>query len=282
MESKINHWICPILAVSALLFISCNSDKSYTADDSTPPQETQSKGIPEEKTSVAPAKGAIIFIDKSASLQKISPEEVSEAGEQMFNRLKTFFGDSGGEVTIYFIHKDLAGASPFLKVNCYMKDTKGLTAFPAAAAKNKYKREVDSLKNQIIEAIKIPLNQSTSLETDLWITLKKAEDGFVNLPQNGQRLLMYYSDMVESVSKSTCGKDYEHKKFKDVPEAEAMGKKDVEPIKDCYNIVKFSGPSEVFICFPIGALQTSKHPFMFDYWRALFAEFGVSSVRSNL
>ncbi|MDP1817441.1 MAG: hypothetical protein Q8K92_23485, partial [Leadbetterella sp.] len=208
--------------------------------------------------------------------------EASKAGQQIFDKLKEFLGNTGGEVTIYFIHKDLASASPFFKLNCPMPDTKNKTALPRQQAINKYKGNIDSLNPQIIRAINTPISQPTSRETDLWITLKKAEDGFANLPQNGKRLLIYYSDMVESVSKSNCGKDYERTKFKDVPDAVAMGQKDASPIKRCFNIEKFSGLTEVYICFPTGALEESKHPYMFDYWRALFSEFGADKVGSNL
>jgi len=282
MGSNINEQKITFLAVLAMLFISCGGDGSIPSTESSTEQKTQVEGMAVDKVQNMATNGAIIFIDKSASIQKLDPNEISKAGEQIFQKLKTFLGEAGGEVTIYFIHKDLAGASPFYKMNCYMKDTQGLTSLPIATAKNKYKKEVESLRTQIEKAINTPLSQATSSETDLWITLKKAEDGFVNLPPGGQRLLIYYSDMVEAVSNPKCGKNYERTKFKDVPEAISMGKRDATPIKQCYNIDKFSGPSEVFLCFPVGALQTSKHPYMFDYWKALFSEFGVNKVSSNL
>jgi hypothetical protein len=282
MGSNINEQKITFLVVLAMLFISCGGDGPIPSTESSTEQKTPVEGMAVDKVQNVAINGAIIFVDKSASIQKLDPIEISKAGEQIFQKLKTFLGEAGGEVTIYFIHKDLAGASPFYKVNCYMKDTQGLTSLPLATARNKYKRDVDGLLNHIIEAIKTPINQSTSTETDLWITLKKAEDVFVNLPQGGKRLLIYYSDMVEAVSKPKCGKNYERTKFKDVPEAIAMGRKDATPIKQCYNIDTLSGPPEVFLCFPVGALQTSKHPYMFDYWKALFSEFEAKKVSSNL
>jgi hypothetical protein len=282
MGSNINKQIFAILAVTAALLSSCGGDGSNPSTDPNTEQKPQVEGYFDDKMQQVATNGAIIFVDKSASIQKLDTNEVSKAREQIFKKLKEFLGETGAEVSIYFIHKDLAGASPFFKIGCVMPDTKNMTSFPAAAAKTKFKRQVESIKAKIEDAILTPKSQSTSSETDLWITLKKAEDGFVNLPQDGKRLLIYYSDMVEAVSKSKCGKNYESTKFKDVPEAIAMGKKDATPIKDCYDLVKLSGPPEVFLCFPVGALQTSKHPYMFDYWKALFSEFEAKKVSSNL
>lgn len=283
MGSNINKQIFAILAVSAALLCSCGGyDESNSSTDSITLQKTKDERNTDDKMHDVATNGAIIFVDKSTSIQKLDTNEVSKARDQIFKKLKEFLGESGAEVSIYFIHKDLAGASPFFKLSCSMPDTTNLAKFPIAAVKNKYKKEVESLRAQIEKAINTPLSQATSSETDLWITLKKAEDGFVNLPQDGKRLLIYFSDMVEAVGKSKCGKNYESTKFKDVPEAISMGKKDATPIKQCYNIDRFSGPSEVLLCFPVGALQTSKHPYMFDYWKALFGEFGVDKVSSNL
>ncbi len=283
MENKIKKCLFSILTFFSVgIVISCGRNEKVSSPDFVPALNTQSERAAEEKKKSVPVNGAIVFIDKSASLQNVASEEATKVGKQIFEKLQDFLGTFGGEVTFYFIHKDLVSASPFYTMDCAMLDTKDMTAFPAAAAKRKYNLKVDSLIYHINDAIRTPISQPTSHETDLWITLKKAEDKFANLPQNGKRLLIYYSDMVESVNNSTCGKDYEHTKFKNVPEAIALGKKDAMPIKNCTTITKFSGSTEVFICFPVGAMETSKHPYMFDYWKALFSEFEADKVGSNL
>lgn len=254
-----------------------DNDKEIKVEPLQPPPSSKSTELAE------PVNGAIIFIDKSASLKIKKDDEIKRDSSRIVEKLESFLGKEGTQVTIYFIHKDLPGATPFHSKNLIMPSLEGLTALPKNQAEREYKKAINDIKSKIKEAILTPLNQSTSSETDLWYTLKKANDKFNILPSNGKRLLIYYSDMVESVaSTNSCGKNYSKVKFKNVPDAVRYAKQDAPAIKKCYSLNKFSSPTEVYICFPTGSNEISNHPYMYDYWRALLGEFGELTIGSSL
>lgn len=268
------------IGLISLLSPCCKNDTPVEKDPQVP------VNTPEVGTQHIPThpikNGVVIFVDNTSSLEKVDTNEALKGAEWIFQKTEPLIESGGGKVTIYFIQKSLSSASPFYEAELGLPDTKDMHAFKKKVAAEKFQKKVDSLHNAIKNAIKTPIKRGPGEETDIFVSLKKAKDRFsVNIPSDGKKLILYYSDMIESVKDSKCGKNYQKTYFKDVPEAIAAGKRDAAPIKSCYALDKLPENTSVALYIPIGALEESRHRYIPDYWKALFEEFGVKEVVAN-
>lgn len=270
------------LFVPTLLFVfSCQEDNNHASPIAENRQNNSEPHGPKHPTYPV-NNGIVIFIDKSSSVQDVPVKESGKGSEWIFSQIKPLVNFSGGKVIIYFIHKSLESASPFFEGEFAVPDTRKLTAFPKRRALDAFGGSIDSLKLKIKEAIETPIEKEPGEETDLFISLKKANDRFAGLPADGKKVILYYSDMIESVKDTRCGKNYQYVYFKTVPEAETTGKKDAVPIRKCYGLENLPHGTVVSLYIPTGSLELNKHRHIPDYWRALFEEFGVKEFTSNL
>lgn len=281
MENNNSDRFCLFFIAFILLMLpSCKNDPPAGTNPQIPvnPPEIGSQQIPTH-----PIKnGAVIFVDKTSSLEKVDTNESQKGAEWIFQKIKPVIESDGGKVTIYFIQKSLSSASPFYEAELALPDTKDMKSFKKKVAEEGFQKSAESLRIAIKNAIETPIKKGPGEETDIFVSLKKAYDRFSdNIPSGGKKMILYYSDMIESVSDKKCGKDYQKVYFKDVPEAIAAGKRDATPIKSCYALGKLPENTSVALYIPIGALEESKHRYIPDYWKALFEEFGVKEFVAN-
>lgn len=273
-----NFYRLPLNYVAFILLLlpGCENNTSSPATVGTPEMGVQQIPTHPIKNNI------VIFVDKTSSLEKADTSEIQKGAEWIFQKIKPLIESGGGKVTIYFIHKSLSSASPFSEITLPLPDTKDLHSFKKKVAEEEFKRKTDSLHIKIGEAIKKPIKNGPSEETDIFVSLKKANDRFSgNIPTDGKKMILYYSDMIESVKDTKCGKNYQKVHFKNVPEAIAAGKNDAMPIKSCYVLDKLPENTSVALYIPIGALEESRYQYIPDYWKALFQEFGVMEVVAN-
>ena len=277
---KISQFLFLCVPLLAPIFGCQNGASADSSSENQPRQTLQS----EQKVPTLPMNnGIVIFIDKTSSLQDVAAEESQRGSKWLFNQIKPVISSSGGKVTIYFIHKSLESASPFFEDDFAIPDTRDMTTFPARRAVELFAHRIDSiLYSKIKEAVETPIKKDPGEETDLFVSLKKANDRFTGLPSVGKKMILYYSDMIESVKDVKCGKDYQKIYFKTVPEADETGRKDAIPIRKCFGLDKLPQNTAVSLFIPTGSLELNKHRHIPDYWRALFGEFGVKELVSNL
>lgn len=282
MESSRNTKLLFFLTCSVLaIMLNCKGETRGDAK-STSPSPLNERG--RQKVPTLPVKNeVVIFVDKTSSLQNVSSGEMTQGIEYLFERTKDKIASEGGRVSIYFIHKSLGSSPPFYEESFPLPDTKEMTKFRAKRSMESFQKRLDSLlRLQIEEAVKIPVKKDVGVDTDLFVSIKKANDRFLRENLSGENLILYYSDMIESVKDSKCGRNYEKIYFKTVPEAIQSGKNDAIPIKECFGVDNLPEGTMVYLFIPNGSLDLNRHRHIPDYWRALFGEFGVQTVNSNL
>lgn len=277
MANKLKSLVYFFVLTGIIILNSCTDD-SNTKEVRRQAPINASKNVP-----IIPIKnGIVIFIDKTSSLVNVKPEEADKGVEWLFEKIMPQIESSGGEVAIYFIHKSLNSASPYLRRTLALPDTKGLVTIKRIRAQENFAKNCDSLKSEIRKAVHVQRKKESGEETDLFASLKKANDFLSAAPAYENKMILYYSDMIESVKDTKCGRNYEKIYFKTVEQAKDAGKKDAAPIRTCLSVNKLPQNTSVHIFIPNGALDTQKHQHIPDYWTALFGEFGVTKITHNL
>jgi hypothetical protein len=277
MVNNLKSLVSFILLISIIILNSC-SDNPGQEDEKQKAPNSAIQNVP-----TSPIKnGIVLFIDKTSSLVNVKPEEADKGIEWLLEKIMPQIEASGGELVIYFIHKSSNGASPYLRSKLAVPDTKGMVAFKRLKAQEEFKKNCDSLKSEIRKAVHVQRKKDSGEETDLFASLKKANDILSAATAYENKMILYYSDMIESVKDTKCGRNYEKIYFKTVEQAKDAGKKDAAPIRTCLSVNKLPQNTSVHIFIPNGALDTQKHQHVPDYWKALFGEFGVTNITHNL
>ena len=89
-------------------------------------------------------------------------------------------------------------------------------------------------------------------------------------------------EIIEAVLDNTCGKNYQKTKFIKQSDAQTAAEADYPKIKDCQGIDHLPTGTSVMIYFPTDANPDKNYANIHEYWKALFSNFGVSTVKSNL
>ena len=278
MVSRSKLLVSCIILMSCIFFSFCNEDSPRSG-------ESRTRKLKSDKQDVnrLPIKNrAVLFIDKTSSMISVSQEDAKQSVTWLLDTLLPKVHDSGIELSIYFIQKDLVSASPFYRVKIAVPNTDGMITIRRLKAMESFNKECDSLKTVILNAITVGQIKGTDKESDLFATLKKADDFLSRYPDSDIKMIFYYSDMIESVLDKTCGRNYQKKYFQKVDEAITAGKNDAEPIRRCQSVEKLPKNTSVYLIIPNGALDLNKHKYIPDYWKALFKEFGVKKVENNL
>lgn len=278
MGNQPSLFVFCIILTGCILFSFCKEDSSHAGKSA--PRALKMDKQPIKTLPIG--NSAVLFIDKTSSMTSVSQEDAKQAAKWLLDTLLPKVETSGIELSIYFIQKDLVSASPFYRNKIEAPDTEGLITIKRLKATEGFRKACDSLRTVVQNAITLGQLKGTDTESDLFATLKKANDSLSKSPGNNNKMIFYYSDMIESVLDKTCGRDYQKKYFKTVNEAIAAGKNDAEPIRRCQSVEKLPNNTSVYIIIPNGCLDLNKHKYIPDYWKALFIEFGVKKVEHNL
>jgi len=279
-------WVKSII-ISRITFISvcvisfgCN-DKSSTSTTIESNQKVTLASVTTEKSipTIKSDDHVLVFIDKSSSIG--AKNEIKFTGDQE-KKLIEILKTNGGKLTIYFIHKNLASASHHFEQNFAKPDINGMVEMKAKTNLNKFNKSLDSIEVFINEAISKKAGTGNSNETDMWITVKKINDKFSQKPSSAKLHVVYLSDMIEAVVSYNCGKNYSGIKINTVDMARKLAETDYPMFKKCYNITSLPKNLSIMMYFPTDANPNKDYRNYPEYWKALFAKFGVESVESNI
>lgn len=279
MEKWVKFLSYGLTAISLFASICCTGDvhiqeKSGEDRPSIQPDGVASKSIP----TILSDDHVLVFIDKSNSMDPNRPLFTKDQG----NKIREILETNGGHLTIYFIHKNLTSAPFHFERNFEKPDTKNMVEIKAKTHINKFRNSLDSITYFVNDAIHAHANSSNSKETDMWATVRKINEEFSNKSEKARLHVVYLSDMIESVTDPMCGKDYTKKKMTTAAMAQELAEVDYPLFQKCYNIKSLPKNISVMIYFPSDSNTDKDYRNYTEYWRALFAKFGVNAVKSNI
>lgn len=277
MERQMKKLAFFLVVVPGLL--SCNGDDVTKNADTTISLTDDATNL----TAGSRKTFTLLLIDKTASVSTFSDTSFIKKVEPL---IKNNFYAYGSHVRGNFIHANTLGVPSFLdkklEVADLPKDLKKRPRIEQIRLERRRKNQINEVRNNVLETIQanlnLPSDPTTQKSTDLWASFELMSRFFKNADTNADKVVLYLSDMVESV-KAKDRRDFGRKPIKNKEEAQNFAKQDaawiLKNLEVDTNVLK--GVS-VKILPPSGPLDTNNLQQLRYYWEALFQQMGIQNV----
>lgn len=220
----------------------------------------------------------IVFVDKSASSDNNSNAK-AEFKSSIHSIINARYRKVNSEIRGYTIQQGTLSTSSFIDdaFKFTPKSCKDCGSMKQKMVEQQNQLHVLKIQNGVQKKIIDQFNalnpNSSNQYTDLWGSLELISrflDG-----KTGDRLVIYSSDMVESMS-GKGRRDFHKNPIKDRTQAINLAIQDFTWIKNnlSLNLSVFKG-LKIEVWPPRNTLEGSKHPFTIYYWETLFGKLGA-------
>jgi hypothetical protein len=217
---------------------------------------------------------ALVFIDKTASVDVNKPFVAEKYQAAIGNLIEQTIKKEGDILEIYFVHENTSKARCLLlKSRTLMENLEGLNATDKEAAASTYemsiKRERALFTRQAISKLMSSNTGSSTKETNISASL-----GIISkaIELGNDVAVFYFSDMVESLKN---GRDFHINPPKSNDEAVEWAKKDAEKNSK----LNLSGAEVTFVLpFEPTSSSSENNPNVTSYWKLYLEELGVANI----
>lgn len=233
----------------------------------------------EQKPAIIPRNHAIIFIDKTQSVD-VNRAFVAQKYQQAIRDLvQENIRQRGDQLEIYFIHENTSKARA-LSLTCQaeLENTQNLSPTDQEAARTIFdmalKRQHALFLNQSLAKLNLRNEGISNQMTDIWASLPiiakaAAADAQVNV--------YYLSDMIESV-RGAGRRDFHVRAPQDNAQAQEWAETDAKKLQE--NSLN-AAQIKIFLPFEATASTRQNNPTVTHYWQTLLQELGAATVEER-